>query len=523
VVPVPEDEGYWRGTRIVPGEAPILVMRIHEYDGTLSLRGFPRLPLLVETHQGKSVAIYALFAFATCGLLHVAIGTDPLVSALAVMAMTLGMAPIISFGAWNVGAILVFLVAFRHVGFPLFAKLALAQALDTHLDQPLAAFAAVTAGVFAYFSAFMLVNKIKVGLPLLRPVTTPRLLRRLSFLAFLVGFAANLELVLRTNVQTDAWNISNSFLPCLHLALIASAASAILRSDGRRILDGWTLTVMAVEVAFAFLHNVRTPILESVLALAMTDAAFHGRFTIKQVAITIAAFFLLIAITPVILYVRNVRDDLPWGERITATTSAFANWREVESVFLAYQNAEELRSGFFMRYYGSPNNIFERFSHVNDADVLIAGADSAGKLGFKVIDRAVEHALPRVLVPEKPTDYGEGDWIYYEFLGTYRYGNFLTAPLIGVGYASFGWVGVFLFPFILGTAILLVIKKTVGFNLRGNLWVIYTIIVLNNQFVEGGAWSYVAMLVRQMPQDTLMMLLFAMLLGTNWITLRKAM
>jgi len=44
-----------------------------------------------------------------------------------------------------------FLVAFRHVGFPLFAKLGLAQALDTNLDQPLAAFAAVTAGVFAYF------------------------------------------------------------------------------------------------------------------------------------------------------------------------------------------------------------------------------------------------------------------------------------------------------------------------------------------------------------------------------------
>ena len=149
------------------------------------------------------------------------------------------------------------------------------------------------------------------------------------------------------------------------------------------------------------------------------------------------------------------------------------------------------------------------------------GLISTGKLGFEVIDRAVEHALPRVLVPEKPTDYGEGDWIYYEYLGTYRHGNFLTAPLIGVGYASFGWLGVFVFPFLLGTAILLLIKKTVGFNLGGNVWVIYTIIVVNNQFVEGGASSYVAMLVRQLPQDTLMMLLFAALLGTNWITLRK--
>jgi hypothetical protein len=497
-------------------------MGIHEYNGTLSLRGFPRSPLLVETHQGKNVAIYALFTFATCGLLHVAIGTDPLVSALAVMAMTLGMAPIISFGVWNVGAILVFLVAFRHVGFPLFAKLALAQALDTHLDQPLASFAAVTAGVFAYFLAFIVVNNIEVGLPLLRPVKTPRLLRRLSILAFLVGFAANLELALRINVQTGAWNISNFFLPFLHLALIAAAASAFLRNDGHRILDGWTLTVLAVEVAFAFVQNVRTPILESVLALAMTDAVFHGRFTKKQAAITISAFLLMIAITPVILYVRNLRDDLPWGERITATTSAVVNWREAQSAFIAYQAAEAMSSGFFMSYYGTPNNIFDRFSHINDTDVLMAGADSTGKLGFEVIDRAVQRALPRLLVPDKPIDYSEGDWIYYEFRGTYQYGNFMVAPLIGVGYASFGWVGVFVFPFLLGSAVLLLIKKTVGFNLRSNVWVIYTVIALNNQFVEGGASSYMAMIFRQLPQDTIIMLLFAALIGTNRITFQKA-
>jgi hypothetical protein len=495
----------------------------NEYMDTVSLQGFARSPFLVQASQGQTVGRWVLLAFAACGLLHIAIGADPFISTLAVMAMALGMAPIIGIGVWNVGAIFIFLVAFRHVGFPLFAKLALAQPLDMNLDQPLAAFAAVTVGVFAYFSAFMMANNIKVGLPLLRPVTTPHLLRRLSFLAFIVGFAANLELALRINVQTGVWNISNSFLPCLHLALIAAAASALLKSDGHRILDGWTLTVLIVEVAFAFVQNARTPILESVLALAMTDVAFHGRFTKKQVAITIAAFSLLVAITPVILYVRNVRDDLAWDKRIAATTTALVNWRDAKTAFIAYQGAEAMSSGFFMRYYGSPNNIFERFSHVNDTDVLIVGADRTGKLGFEVIDRAVQYALPRLLVPDKPIDHGEGDWIYYEYGGTYRYGNFLTAPLIGVGYASFGWFGVFVFPFMLGSAIFLLIKKTVGFNLPGNVWVIYTIIATNNQFVEGGASSYVTMIMRQLPQDAIIMLFFAGLIGTSRITLQKVL
>ncbi len=160
----------------------------NEYIDTVSLQDFARSPILVQASQGRTIGMWVLLAFAACGLLHIAIGADPFVSTLAVIAMALGMVPIIRFGVWNIGAILIFLVAFRHVGFPLFAKLALGQALDTHLDQPLASFTAVTVGVFAYFLAFMLVNNINVGLPLLRPVTTPHLLRRLSFLAFLVGF-----------------------------------------------------------------------------------------------------------------------------------------------------------------------------------------------------------------------------------------------------------------------------------------------------------------------------------------------
>jgi hypothetical protein len=229
---------------------------------------------------------------------------------------------------------------------------------------------------------------------------------------------------------------------------------------------------------------------------------------------------LLVAITPVILYVRTDRDDLAWDKRIGATAAALANWGEAKSAFIAFQGAEALSSGFFMRYYGTPNNIFERFSHINDTDVLITGADRTGKLGFEVIDRSVQHALPRLLVPDKPIDYSEGDWVYYEYGGMYRYGNFLTAPLIGVGYASYGWLGVFVFPFMLGSAIFLLIKKTVGFNLQKNVWVIYTIIAVNNQFVEGGASSYAAMILRQLPQDTIIMLFFAGLIGTSRITLQ---
>jgi hypothetical protein len=59
-------------------------------------------------------------------------------------------------------------------------------------------------------------------------------------------------------------------------------------------------------------------------------------------------------------------------------------------------------------------------------------------------------------------------------------------------------------------------------NLIGNIWVVYTLITVNNLFVEGGTWSNMAMILRQLPQDTIIMLLFALLIGTNRITFRKA-
>jgi hypothetical protein len=70
-------------------------------------------------------------------------------------------------------------------------------------------------------------------------------------------------------------------------------------------------------------------------------------------------------------------------------------------------------------------------------------------------------------------------------------------------------------------AIFLLIKKSVGFDILGNVWVIYTFISINNPLIEGGTWSYMAMILRKLPQDTIIMIFFAALIGTNRITIQK--
>ena len=270
------------------------------------------------------------------GVVHIALGSDPLIPALAIFTMALGIWPLARFGLLNIGALLVFLVAFRHVGFPLFAKLAMGQALDSHLDQPLAAFGAVAAGVSAYLGALVIADKVKSGAPILKPITDPRMLRRLSYTAFAVGFGANVEWALRVGSQTDALNVSIQFTQFLHLALIAASASALLRSDKHRIMDLWVLIIFATEVVFAIIQNYRASILEAFLCLVTTVVAFRGTVGKKQIASALAGFLLLMYITPVMLHVRSMREQLPWYARIDATVEALKHWDEAHAAFLAF-------------------------------------------------------------------------------------------------------------------------------------------------------------------------------------------
>ena len=471
--------------------------------------------------QVRNAIKIALIALGVAGAAHVALGSNPIVPAFAIFSMALAMLPFVRYGVMNVTAILLSLIAFRYVGFPLFGKLIMGQALDTNLDQPVAAYAAVLLGVVAYLGAVIVANRINVGTPLLKPLTEPRILQRLSYAAFVVGCIANIDMSLHGYVESDAVTISNFFASILHLALIAATAAVILRSDGRRIFDSWTLIILATEVVFAFATNVRTPILEAFLCLVITAAAFRGNFSRKQIAGGLAALLLLVALTPVLLFVRGSREDLTMSERVGATVEALMNWEVAQSDLIVAMAEESLSSGYFMRYYGIPNNILERFSHINDVDVLISGANNARTLGFEVLDQAFERALPRFIAPDKPLGYGEGDWIYCEFGVKCLYGNYLTASLIGVGYATYGWVGVILFPFFFGLPLFLLIKKVVGFNIVGNVWVVYIFVAFNNQIVEGGPSSYILMLFRQIPQDAVIMLVFAVLTGVSRSVFRK--
>ncbi|MBC2710772.1 MAG: hypothetical protein HGJ94_07155 [Desulfosarcina sp.] len=460
--------------------------------------------LTPATHQGRLLVKGGGILTGIACVLHIALGADSIVACSAGLAVLLSIYPIAIYGFLNIGAVLIAIVGFRYVGFPILAKLAMGQPLDTYLLDPVGSYGVVLLGLLGYLSALFMASNFSVGRPFLQMASNKAILGRISFLAAAIGITANLTVAFRAGGHYQGITIAEFFVPFLHLALISSIARVLQASEKQRSFDVWVVILLILEIAFAMVQNSRMVLMETFLCFIATVIAFEIRIKWKQFSVAVFAIGMIIILsTPVFLYVRNSRDDLSWTQRIDATLEMILKWPEA---FAHYQKYRDLvdRLGWHLNYYGSPQNVFERMTLVNHVDVIKAGSDSHGNVGLEDLRLSFERAMPRILSPDKPRKYSQGSWLY-ERIGLPNQGPFATAPLIGTGYAAFGWNGTFFYPFFLGCSWLLIVKKISGWHLQGNVWVIYLLLRVHNQFVEGSSDAYVVHILRSLPQDFLLL------------------
>jgi len=463
-----------------------------------------RLNLTPATRQGRMLVKGGGILTGLACVLHIALGADPIVVCLAGLTVLLSFYPIAIYGFLNLGALLIALVGFRYVGFPLLAKLVMGQPLDTYLLNPVGSFGVVLLGFLGYLAALFMAANFSVGRPCLQLTSNKAMLGRISLLAAAVGIVANLTVALRAGEHYTGLTVAEFFVPFLHLALISAVARALQASERRRSFDVWVVTLLISEIVFAMVINSRMALMETFLCFIATVVAFEARIKWRHFTVTVFAIgMMVIFITPVFLYVRDSREELSWTQRIDATLESVGKWPDAFAYYLKHRDLAD-RLGWYLNYYGSPQNVFERMTLVNHVDVLKAGSDSHGTVGLEDLSLSLERAMPRMLSPDKPRDYSQGSWLY-ERIGLANAGPFATAPLIGTGYTAFGWTGAFFYPLVLGLVWLLNVKKISGWNLQGNVWAIYLLIRVHDQFVEGSTDAYVLHLLRNLPQDLVLL------------------
>lgn len=437
-------------------------------------------------------------------LLHILIGANPIVVCSAGLTAFLSIYPIAIYGFLDTGAVLIALVGFRYVGFPLIAKLFMGQALDTNLLDSKISFNVVLVGILGYLAAMQLAKRLTTGKPVLQFVSSKAVLTRISVLAAIIGISANFSVALRVDEHYTGLTIGEFFVPFLHLALISAIAKVIQGSKGKKIIDWWVVILSMFELAFAIMQNSRMALMDIFLCFLISIISFKVKVKWRQVAATVCTITIMIVfVTPIFLGVRDFREDLSGPQRIDATLSMIKHWPDAYAYYQKKRDTVD-RLGWYLNYYGSPHNVFERMSLINHVDVLASGCRTFGRIGNQDLRLSLKRAMPRILAPDKPIEYGHGSWLY-EQIGLFGLGPFATAPLIGTGYAAFGWSGAFFYPLLLGLFCFLIIKKISGWDLQSNVWAIYLLIRVHNQFVEGSSDAYILSILRSLPQDLVLL------------------
>ena len=84
--------------------------------------------LTPATRQGQLIVKACGIVTGLACALHLVLGANPIVVLFAGLTAVLSIYPVALYGFLNIGAVLIALVGFRYVGFPLLAKLAMGQA-----------------------------------------------------------------------------------------------------------------------------------------------------------------------------------------------------------------------------------------------------------------------------------------------------------------------------------------------------------------------------------------------------------
>ncbi len=473
-------------------------------NSSIAKRLFKKFRNRKKTYLNVTLIKGAILLVTVACIIHLYIGAKPDVVFIAGITFLISIYPVIVFGFLDFGSVLLALIGFRYVGFPIFAKLFFGQPLDTNLYSPTGSFVLIFIGILGYLAALKTTSLINIKKSLLQNSTSPYFLIRVSLLSALVGIAANILVSLRIEDQYTGVNVAAFFVSFLHLSLISGIARAIIKSNGHRSIDIWVFTLFAIEIIFAMVLNSRMSIMDAFLCWLVTSISYRAKLCLKHLVVTIVIFTLMISfITPIFLYLRGIRSDLPWTDRISATIEIAKNWKDAFEDYMDWRAVAE-RVEWYRNYYGQPQNVLERMSHINNVDILKNGADINSTVGIADFKYAFKRTMPRIIEPNKPVDHSQGSWLFWS-VGIPNSGSFPNAPLIGTGYVAFGLLGSFLYPFLLSLIWLIVLKKISGFNLQNNIWAIYFFIRIHNEFVEGSSDAYLLHIIRIIPQDFILL------------------
>jgi hypothetical protein len=283
---------------------------------------------------------------------------------------------IYKFGGEDINAGIVLAIGLAHLIIASFIKIALLQSLDDNLIVP-ATTELVTLVYFACLVlAFLAARRLPVGRG--RPFADPNV-RTLEWLIIMSSILMILPLF--SNPTDDAAGDSPAnFLAVLSrgfplVAMVSAVIHALKRSNGRTIIDPWSITVLGAAIFIGLASNSREGVLAPPLIALITPLYRGFRFNYRAIVVMgLFGLFVSFILSPAILIVRSDRGFLGFSERIenTIETAGLLIIRDEATVEKAEAPLDFVNYSVWGRYFGRPIPFSDRIGLIQTTDALAA-------------------------------------------------------------------------------------------------------------------------------------------------------
>ena len=285
-------------------------------------------------------------------------------------------AVVYKFGNSDINAGIVLAIGLAHLIIASFIKIALLQSLDDNLIVPATTELVTLVYFVCLVLAFLVARRLPV--PQARAQADPSL-RTLEWLIIISSVLMILPLF-SSPVDDAPGESPANFLAVLSrgfplVAMVNAVIHALKRSNGRTIIDPWSVTVLGAAIFIGLASNSREGVLAPPLVALITPLYRGFRFNYRAiVAMGLFGLFVSFIVSPAILIVRSDRGFLGFSERIenTIETVGLLIIRDPATVEKAETPLDFVNYSVWGRYFGRPVPFADRIGLIQTTDALAA-------------------------------------------------------------------------------------------------------------------------------------------------------
>ncbi len=400
------------------------------------------------------------------------LGSDPFIVLFSMIGILVTFLPL-HFNGRDLYSICAMLFGIRYLGAALILKTFYRQPLQSHLFAPFASHAWVMVLMVVFTAIIILVRRLDRGVDTFAFPNDPRSLRRLALVSFCLGAGA-LVVVTHKAAEGSASSlgavgiIATVLQNFLFLAFAAEAARSLEVSRGRNLFSPFLIGMSIVSFLAISALNARGMFLNCVTAIVLVGFMYKAiRWRYVVVGLIFVTFFASF-MTPLILYTRFQRG-LPIPKFIEYTMET-AYKAATDSGFRKYMKdvaegkSEDINDVEY-DYFGDRSNVGNRLSFIALFDSVYQASKGAVPIGIRSFRQSMTGVMPGFMGFDKNPE-SLGDWLGWQ-VGLLEAGEqpFINFGLPMEGYASWGWIGIIIYPFLFFFPYLWVFTKIASFRL----------------------------------------------------------